>query len=105
MASAPISCPDQGVEELVTQVPQVVVTQESETFYAFVENEKNKWINQLVAKFRFLHTSLIDAQSNHLPSLLLVLNSSSTLDQQSIINQIQVSFTIFILYSFNVLSL
>lgn len=98
MASA--ACPNQGVEELVTQVPQVVVTQvpqivtqnsESEKFYVdFVENEKTKWISQLMGKFRFLHTSLIDFQSNHLPSLLLMLNPGSTLDQQSIMNQIQV---------------
>lgn len=92
MASAIRS--DQGVEEVVTQVPQVFVTQngESEKYSVdFIEEERSKWINQLVAKFKFLHKSLIDFQSNHLPSLLLVLNSSgSTLDQQSIMNQIQV---------------
>ena len=83
-------CHNQGSDDMSTQVVAVTQVGDSEMLYDFVECEKNKWINQLVAKFRILYTSLVDFQSSQLPSLLLVLNPES-LDQQSIVNQIQVS--------------
>lgn len=93
-------CPNQVSDEMSTPIAAVSQVGDAGMLCDFVESEKNKWINQLVAKFRILYTSLVDFQSNHLPSLLLLLNPES-LDQQSIVNQIQVSILHYsILYNY-----
>lgn len=83
-------CPDHDVGEAI-QTVVVTPAPQPEMLYDFVEFEKNKWINQLVAKFRILYASLVDFQSNQLPSVLMTLDSGLTLDQQSTANQIHVS--------------
>lgn len=83
-------CPDQDGGN-VTQVVIVTPATQPEMLYDFVECEKNKWINQVVAKFRHLYASLVDLQSTQLPTLLMTHNSGLTLDQQSVANQIHVS--------------
>lgn len=101
MASSASTIHQEDVVDTITTVPQVAADG-SELVYNIIDVrndqldyvERNKWIDQLVAKFRFLYSSLLDYQSNQFPSLALVLNPGS-LDQQSVVNQIQVSFTFF----------
>lgn len=102
MASSACTADQDVVDDTIMTVPQVpqVAGDGSELVYNIIELradeldyvERNKWIDQLAAKFRFLYSSLLDYQSNQFPSLTLLLNPGS-LDQQSVVNQIQVGFT------------